>query len=128
MANPKRISLIYVVTYLTIGGIGLTFFPDLFLRLFQSNQEYGQAMPRIAGVLMLALAGLIGRILQFEDYKYYGYSILARTVIVLVLFYVYSLDRDPFFAIISGIVLIGLIPSYVIAFRTKRGGERTEDQ
>ena len=113
----------YVAAYLAIGGLGLMFVPDQFLKLFQSNQEYGEAMPRMVGVIMLALSGLIARILQFEDYKYYGYSILARTIIVLMLFYVYTIDRDPFFLIINGIVLVGLIPSYVIALTSRKGKE-----
>ena len=59
--NLKRISLTYVVTYLMIGGLGLAVVPDLFLKLFQSNQDYGDIMPRVAGMFMIALGGLLQR-------------------------------------------------------------------
>ena len=123
--NLKRITLTYVVTYLAFGGMGLVLAPNLFLKMFQSNQDYGEAMPRMVGVLMLALGGLIAMILYHRDYKYYVYSIIARTLIVLFLFYAYTLASDPFFLVINAIVLLGLIPSYVIAIteRTKTSAD-----
>ncbi|UCH64466.1 MAG: hypothetical protein JSW63_07465 [Ignavibacterium sp.] len=117
--NLKRISLSYVVTYLMIGGLGLAIVPDLFLKLFQSNQSYGDIMPRVVGMFMIALSGLIATMLYFKDYKYYGYSIAVRTFIVLFLFLLFFINGDPFFVVINVIVLIGLIPSYVIFFKDK---------
>jgi len=117
--NLKRISLTYVVTYLMIGGFGLAVVPDLFLKLFQSNQDYGDIMPRVAGMFMIALGGLIAAILYFKDFKYYGSSIVIRTFIVLFLFFLYFLNNDPFFIVINVIVLIGLLPSYIIYIKDK---------
>ena len=116
----KRILLLYVVGYLTFGGLGLAIAPDQFLDLFQSNQEYGDVMPRVVGMFMIVLAAFIGMVVYFEDYKYYPFSIAARTFIVVVLFVVYFIDRDPFFLVINAIVLVGLIPSYIVLIREKR--------
>jgi hypothetical protein len=113
--NLKRISLSYVVIYLMMGGLGLAIVPDLFLELFQSNQDYGDIMPRVVGMFMITLSGLI----YFKDFKYYGFSIVVRTFIVLFLFLLYFMNNDPFFIVINVIVLIGLIPSYIIFTKDK---------
>ncbi|MDH3471436.1 MAG: hypothetical protein OEM94_08995 [Acidimicrobiia bacterium] len=116
----KKNLLTYVVGYLTFGGLGMAIVPDQFLDLFQSNQEYGDVMPRVVGMFMITLAAFIAMTIYFEDYKYYPFSIAARTFIVLVLFAVYFIDRDPFFLVINAIVLVGLIPSYVVLARERR--------
>ena len=112
--NAKRTLLLYLSGYLLAGGIGLAFAPDFFLDLFGSNQEYGDVMPRVAGMFMMVLGGLIGVIVYHGDYKYYPITIGARTFIVIFLFVLYAIDRDPFFLVINVIVLVGLIPSYVV--------------
>ena len=117
--NLKRISLTYVVTYLMIGGLGLAMIPDLLLKLFQSNQDYGDIMPRVVGMFMIVLSGLIAAMLYFKDYKYYGFSIVVRTFIVLFLFFLFLMNNDPFFIVINVIVLSGLIPSYIIYMKDK---------
>ena len=117
--NLKKISLSYVVFYLMIGGLGLAIVPRLFLDLFQSNQDYGDIMPRVVGMFMIVLSGLIAAMLYFKDFKYYGFSIIARTFIVLFLFFLYLLNNDPFFILINVIVLIGLVPSYIIFIKEK---------
>lgn len=117
--NLKRITLSYVVTYLMIGGLGLSSAPDLFLKLFQSNQDYGDIMPRVAGIFMIALGGLFAAMLHFKDYKYYGFSIVVRTFIVLFIFLLFFMNNDPFFIVINIIVLFGLIPSYIIFAKDK---------
>jgi hypothetical protein len=102
-----------------IGGLGLSIVPGLFLDLFQSNQDYGDIMPRVVGMFMIVLSGLIAAMLYFKDFKYYGFSIIARTFIVLFLFFLYLLNNDPFFILINVIVLIGLVPSYIIFIKEK---------
>lgn len=80
-------------------------------------------MPRVAGMFMLALGGLVGIITYYRDYKYYLFSIVARTGIVIFLFWMVSLNSDPVFIVLSVIVLIGLIPSYWV-FAKERMGHR----
>lgn len=116
----KKITLTYLVSYLIFGGIGLTFFPALFLEIFQSSGNYGNVMPRVAGMFMLALGGLVGSILYYKDYKYYKFSIIARTIIAFLLYWFFLMTDDPFFLIIKIIVLIGLVPSYFVLFKEVR--------
>ncbi len=116
----KKASLSYVASYLSVGGIGLAFFPDFSLVLLQSNGEYGDIMPRVAGVLMIGLAGLLILFVRHNDYKYYTYSIYIRAFFVLFFFVLYWLSSDPLFIVLNAIILLGLILSGLAILREKR--------
>ena len=119
----QRLTLIYLSTYLLLGGLGLLLLPDLTLRLLQSNGAYGDIMPRVVGMFMLALGGVIFQFVRAQDYRYYLYTIFARAFIVLVLTTLYFQSHDPLFLVLDAIVLVGLLPSiYVAATRTARSG------
>jgi uncharacterized protein YjeT (DUF2065 family) len=121
----QRLTFIYLSTYLVVGGLGLLLLPDLALRLLQSNGAYGDVMPRVVGLFMLALGGLIFQFVRVQDYRYYLYAILARALIVLVFTILYLKSHDPLFLVLDAIVLVGLLPSiYVAATRTGRSGSR----
>ena len=118
--NLKRLLLGYLSGYLVFGGVGLAFVPDLALDLLQSDQDYGDVMPRVVGMFMVALGALIGLFVYNEDYTYYRFSVAARTGIVLFLIYLYTLDSDPMFIVLNVIVLVGLVPSYVVLVKELR--------
>jgi uncharacterized protein YjeT (DUF2065 family) len=119
MGNMQRLTLIYLSTYLLVGGSGLLLFPDLTLRMMQSNGTYGDVMPRVVGIFMVALGGVIFQFVRAQDYRYYLYTIFARAFIVLALTTLYFRSDDPLFLVLDAIVLIGLLPSiYVAATRT----------
>ena len=54
-----RLSLWYVVGYLFPVGLGLVFAPQVILKIFFSNQQYGDAFPRFTGLLMVTMASVI---------------------------------------------------------------------
>ncbi len=115
----QRLTLIYLSTYLLLGGLGFLLFPDLTLRLMQSNGAYGDVMPRVAGVFVVALGGVIFQFVRARDYRYYLYTVLARAFIVIVQTILYFRSHDPLFLVMDAIVLVGLLPSiYVAATRT----------
>ena len=122
--NLKRVTLSYLTTYLVGGGLGFAVAPDFALDLLQSNQDYGEVMPRVVGMFMVALGSLIGLFVVKGDYTYYAYSIAARTGIVIFLFILYLIDQDPLFLVFNAIVLVGLIPSYYVLF-SERNTART---
>ena len=115
--KAKKLTLTYLTTYLGIGGIGFAFFPSQILKLFFSNGDYGDVMPRIVGMFMCALSFLIYSILKNRDWKYYPTTIYVRSMIVLFMFWIYFKSNDPMFLVLIGIVLIGLIPSIVVHLR-----------
>ena len=53
--NRTRLSLHYLYSYLIVIGLALLFFPKEGLRLLLSNSDYGDIMPRFAGMLMAGL-------------------------------------------------------------------------
>ena len=80
-------------------------------------------MPRMVGMFMCALGFFIYRILKNKDWKYYSATIYVRSGIVLFLFWLYYVARDPMLLVGNGIVLIGLIPSIVVHFGNKNNYE-----
>lgn len=117
--KSKKITLIYLVTYLAIGGIGFTLFPDQTLQLFLSNGDYGDVMPRMTGMFMCALSFLIFRIVRNEDWHYYAATIYVRSTIVLILSWLFYESSDTMLLVVMVIVLIGLIPSVVIHLKSR---------
>ena len=63
----RRTTLTYVVTYLTIGGLGFLVFPRLARDLMLSDGDYDDVGFRVAGLMMLALAYLIWNIVRHEE-------------------------------------------------------------
>lgn len=68
-------------------------------------------MPRVAGVLMIGLSGLIAQFALYEDYRYYAYSVFIRTFFVIFFFFLFARTADPFFVVLNVIILVGLLPS-----------------
>ena len=116
----KRLLLGYLSGYLLVGGLGFAFVPELALDLLQSDGEYGDVMPRVVGMFMVALGALIGLFALRRDYTYYPFSLAARTGIVIFLVFLYTIESDPMFLVLTAIVLLGLVPSYVVWARERR--------
>jgi hypothetical protein len=112
----RRLTFIYLATYLLVGGLGLLVMPALTLRLLLSNGTYGDVMPRLVGVFMIALGGAVLEFVRARDYRYYRYTITARIFIVVALTALYFKASDPLFLVLDAIVLVGLLPSIYIAF------------
>ena len=50
-----HVSLYYLIGYLIPGGIALLTFPQFTLKLFFTDTDYGDVLPRFVGMLMLYL-------------------------------------------------------------------------
>jgi uncharacterized protein YjeT (DUF2065 family) len=108
----KKITFTYLAGYLIGGGIGFAFIPELTLNLFLSNGEYGDIMPRVVGMFMMALGGLVAFMTINQDFRYYINTIYIRTAMTAFLFWLYFISKDPLFIVFIVIVLIGLLPSW----------------
>jgi uncharacterized protein YjeT (DUF2065 family) len=114
----QHLTLGYLAGYLLLGGLGLLAAPAVALRLLLSNGSYGDIMPRLVGMFMVVLGGLIFQFVRARDYRYYLYTVVARSFIVVVLTVLYFATRDPLFLVLDAIVLIGLLPSIYVATRS----------
>jgi uncharacterized protein YjeT (DUF2065 family) len=111
----QQLTFIYLASYLLVGGLGLLVVPELALRLLMSNGSYGDVMPRLVGVFMLALGGVILQFVRAHDYRYYRYTIIARVFIFVAMTALYFKSLDPLFLVLDAIVLVGLLPSICVA-------------
>jgi hypothetical protein len=116
--------MLYLATYLTVGGAGLLVAPDLALRLLLSDGVYGDVMPRVVGMFMLVLAGFVTNFVRRRDYSYYAYTVLARTFIVLTLTVLYWNTGDPLFLVLDAIVLVGLLPAMYVQWVGRASSRR----
>ena len=62
--NKTRLSLFYLGSYLVLIGLGLLFAPQGTLKILQSNRDYDDVFPRIAGMLMSGLGLSISKALM----------------------------------------------------------------
>jgi len=110
----KKIAFVYLISYLAVAAVGFGLFPTLTLKLFLSNGDYGVIMPRLLGAMMGVLSFILFMIYRKGDWQRYSpFTMMARTPLVLFIFYLYYLSRDPMFLIINAIILIGLVTTAV---------------
>src|SRR5215510_661411 len=111
----QRLTFIYLATYLIGGGLGLLVAPDVTLRLLLSKGMYGDVMPRLFGLFMMALGGVIWQFIRARDFRYYTYTIGVRCFIVAVMTALFFTSHDPLLLVLDAIVLVGLLPSIYVA-------------
>jgi hypothetical protein len=104
-----RLSLFYLAGYLWFAGLALFLVPTLALKLLFSNGEYGDVLPRLAGMLLLGLAILITQIIRHRVEVLYPTTLVVRVFFLLVLGYLYLTSGDPFFLVVFGIVALGVV-------------------
>jgi hypothetical protein len=107
--SRTRLSLYYLAGYLLIIGLGLLFAPDRTLHLLDSNGHYGEVFPRLTGMLMSGLGLNIAGMIRARTQALYPATLVVRGYFVLCLVVFYWLAQDPFFLVLLGIVLVGMV-------------------
>jgi hypothetical protein len=107
--NRTRLSLFYLAGYLTFAGLALLLVPTFALKLLLSNGDYGEVFPRLAGMLLLGLAILVTQIIRHRIEVLYPTTLIVRLFFLVVLAYLFLSSSDPFFLVIFGIVLLGVV-------------------
>jgi uncharacterized protein YjeT (DUF2065 family) len=99
------------------AGIALVFAPSLALSLLFANGHYGDVMPRLLGVVLLALGIVIVQIIRHSLEVLYPTTLIVRTFIMAVLVGLLIYSRDPLFISLMVVVGFGMIltgTSYVL--------------
>jgi uncharacterized protein YjeT (DUF2065 family) len=112
-----NLSLIYVAAYLLLAGVFLLLAPGLALRLFLSTGDYGEILPRLAGLLLLGLGILVVQIVRYHITALYVTTLVVRGVFCVGFVVLYILSRDPLFLVLLAVVGIGVAAtstSYVL--------------
>ncbi len=99
-------SLFYLAAYLLGAGIALILAPSLALTLLFATGKYGDVLPRLLGVVLLALGIVIVQIIRYKLEVLYPTTLIARTFIVVVLAALLIYSHDPLF--ISLLIVVGL--------------------
>jgi hypothetical protein len=115
-----RLSLFYLASYLTVAGLALLLVPSFALQLLFSNGDYGEVFPRLAGMLLLGLAILVTQIIRHRIEVLYPTTLVVRLFFLVVLGYLYLSSSDPFFLVVFGIVILGVILTGY-SYLTERG-------
>jgi uncharacterized protein YjeT (DUF2065 family) len=104
-----RLSLYYLAAYLLGAGVALIFAPSLALTLLFASGHYGDVMPRLLGVVLLALGIVIVQIIRHSLEVLYPTTLIVRTLIVAVLAGLLIYSRDPLFISLLVVVGFGMI-------------------
>lgn len=107
--HRTRLSLFYLAGYLIPTGLGLMVAPDFMLRTLLSNGNYGAIMPSFAGVLLLALGLIVVQLIRAKAEKLYPVTLMVRAVIWVWTLRLYRASGDPLFAVILGVVGLGIV-------------------
>lgn len=117
-----RWSLFYLATYLLGAGVALIVVPSLALTLLFAKGHYGDVMPRLLGVVLLALGIVIVQIIRHRLEVLYTTTLLVRVFIMLVLAGLLIYSGDPLFISLMVVVGLGMVltgTSYLSERRTK---------
>lgn len=107
--SKTRLSLYYLVTYLTLTGLGLMLAPGGTLKLLFATREYDDFMPRFAGILMFALGLVVSQIVRLRIEALYPITVLIRLVIWFFVLWLYFHSGDTFFAAVLGVLGLGIL-------------------
>ena len=118
--NRTRLSLYYLAGYLTFAGLALLLVPSFALKLLLSNGDYGETFPRLAGMLLIGLAILVSQIIRHRIEVLYPTTLVVRLFFLIVFAYLFLSSSDPFFLVVFGIVLLGVILTGY-SYLTERG-------
>ncbi len=109
VVRRTNLSLFYVAAYLVGAGTALMFVPSLALKLLFSNGNYGDVMPRLLGVVLLALGLVIVQIIRHRVEALYTTTLGVRAIIVASLVALFIYSKDPLFISLIVVVGIGMI-------------------
>jgi hypothetical protein len=121
--SKTRMSLFYLGSYLAIIGFGLLFFPRGTLKILQSNGDYGDVFPRVAGMLMSGLGLSIFGMIRARSFELYPATLFIRVYFIACIAALYSMTSDPLFLVLIAIVGLGLVltlGSYLLDRRNPR--------
>jgi uncharacterized protein YjeT (DUF2065 family) len=115
MTDPRegmklsQLSLYYLVSYLWFGGLGLVAAPELALRLLFAVGNYGDILPRLTGMLMLALGTLVFQIIRNNIHALYVTAVFIRIFLCFGMIWLYVKSGDRLFLTLFGIVGVGVV-------------------
>ena len=109
MMKRTHYSLFYLIGYLISGGFALLVVPRLTLKLFFSNTDYGDVLPRFVGMLMMALGIIVLQATRHRLEVLYPTALIVRSGMLPIMLGLYLYSGDPLFITLLVIVGIGVV-------------------
>jgi hypothetical protein len=112
-------------SYLVIIGVGLLLAPHATLKILQSNGDYDDVFPRVAGMLMSGLGLSIFGMIRARSYQQYPATLFLRAYFIICIVAFYMITSDPLFLVLVAIVGLGFaltLGSYFIDRNQRRAG------
>ena len=122
-----RVSLFYLMSYLSLGGLALLAAPDTALRLLGAREAYPAVLARFLGAFMLAFAVVVVQIVRLRVESMYSATLMARTLLMGTVVALYFQSCDPLFLVLAGIVGLGMVLTTLGFLSDRRSGRRTAE-
>jgi hypothetical protein len=104
-----RLSFLYLIGYLWLGGLGLLAAPSLAIGLLGASEPYPPVLLRLIGGLMLGLGIIVGEIARRRIEPLYPTTLVVRAVLMVILLWSFIATGDPLFLSLAGIVALGMV-------------------
>src|SRR5215813_8137843 len=104
-----RLSFLYLISYLTAGGVALLLAPQYALRLLGATATYPAELARFIGAFMLSLAIIVGQIARHRIEVLYATTLLVRAVLLATIVALYFESHDRLFLVLAAIVGFGML-------------------
>lgn len=117
--SKTRLSLFYVVFYLSTTGLALLVAPMASLRMLGATGAYEPVMTRTVGTFMFALSLIVLQIVRLKIEVLYRTTLFVRFFFLAAFATFYAQTRDPLFIVILGVVGVGVLLTGV-AYLTER--------
>jgi hypothetical protein len=117
-----HLSLYYLAGYLVPAGLLLLFAPTFATDLLLSDETYDTAPLRLAGLVLIALSILVIQIIRHRVEVLYTTTLVVRLVLCLGLLALLISTRNPFFGVVLGVVLFGVVLTGVSYLLDRREG------
>ena len=115
--QKTKLSLYYLASYLSFGGLAFLLVPDIALQLFFSTGTYSEVMVRFVGALLLSLGILIIQMIRYDITELYSSTLIVRSFLLVAIFSLYIISNDPMMIILLLIVGLGFVltsTSYIL--------------
>lgn len=123
LMNRTRWSLLYLAGYLLPTGLGLYFAPQLFLKLLLADQQYSDAFPQFAGILMVGLGIVVVTVIMYGSPVFYRMTLILRLILWAGIFGIWWKSHDTIFIVVLCVLGFGILltGSIYLSERGKQG-------
>jgi len=116
-----RMSFIYLVGYLWLGGLGLLAAHEIAIGFLGSSAAYPPVILRLLGGILIALGVVVADIARRGIEVLYPTTLVVRTILLAIILWSYAASGDMMFLSFAAIVALGMVFTGVGLINDRRG-------